>query len=250
MRLPRAGLKKRCGVALLDLLDRAAGGAPEAHEWLELPPTFAARLEMPDRIEHAEACLFAARRLIVQMTGWLVNQQLAITRLSVVLEHERGRAAIEPTTIDIALAEPTWREDHLIRLFCLVLTHVAAELPHDRGLRDILLCERDHDGDMTVRENLLMGAFTRNDRAGIDEDYERMLDLFPRVRERLTQRAGTLSGGEQQMLAMARALMSRPSLICMDEPTMGLSPLYVDKVLDLIRTINQQGVTFFGSGAN
>ncbi|ASL48835.1 DNA polymerase IV (plasmid) [Burkholderia sp. AD24] len=116
MRLPRAGLKKRCGVALLDLLHRAAGGAPEAHEWLELPPTFAARLEMPDRIEHAEACLFAARRLIVQMTGWLVNQQLAITRLSVVLEHERGRAAIEPTTIDIALAEPTWREDHLVRL--------------------------------------------------------------------------------------------------------------------------------------
>jgi branched-chain amino acid transport system ATP-binding protein len=100
-------------------------------------------------------------------------------------------------------------------------------------------------GDMTVRENLLMGAYTRSDRGGIDEDYERMLDLFPRVRERLTQRAGTLSGGEQQMLAMARALMSRPSLICMDEPTMGLSPLYVDKVLDLIRTINQQGVTFF-----
>ncbi|WP_176060206.1 DNA polymerase Y family protein [Paraburkholderia sp. BCC1876] len=116
MRLPRAGLKKRCGVALLELLDRAAGGAPEVHEWLELPPTFAARIEMPDRIENAEACLFAARRLIVQMTGWLVNQQLAIVRLSVVLEHERGRAAIEPTTIDIALAEPTWREDHLVRL--------------------------------------------------------------------------------------------------------------------------------------
>jgi branched-chain amino acid transport system ATP-binding protein len=100
-------------------------------------------------------------------------------------------------------------------------------------------------GDMSVRENLLMGAFTRRDRDGIAQDYERMLELFPRVKERLAQRAGTLSGGEQQMLAMARALMSRPKLVCMDEPTMGLSPLYVDKVLDLIRTLNQQGVTFF-----
>ena len=100
-------------------------------------------------------------------------------------------------------------------------------------------------GDMTVRENLLMGAYTRRDRVFIDEDYERVLGLFPRVKERLTQKAGTLSGGEQQMLAMARALMSRPKLICMDEPTMGLSPLYVDKVLELIDTINRQGVTFF-----
>ncbi|WP_347557034.1 ABC transporter ATP-binding protein [Robbsia sp. KACC 23696] len=99
-------------------------------------------------------------------------------------------------------------------------------------------------GEMTVRENLLMGAFTRGDRAGIEADYARMLDLFPRVKERLTQKAGTLSGGEQQMLAMARALMSRPKMICMDEPTMGLSPLFVDKVLEMIHTINQQGVTF------
>ena len=100
-------------------------------------------------------------------------------------------------------------------------------------------------GDMSVRENLLMGAFTRRDREGIAEDYERMLELFPRVKERLNQRAGTLSGGEQQMLAMARSLMSRPKLVCMDEPTMGLSPLYVDKVLELIHAINEQGVTFF-----
>ena len=100
-------------------------------------------------------------------------------------------------------------------------------------------------GDMSVRENLLMGAYTRSDRAAVAEDYERVLGLFPRVRERLTQRAGTLSGGEQQMLAMARALMARPKLICMDEPTMGLSPLYVDKVLELIDAINRQGVTVF-----
>ncbi len=98
---------------------------------------------------------------------------------------------------------------------------------------------------MTVRENLLMGAYCRSDRAEVVQDLERMLTLFPRVRERLTQRAGTLSGGEQQMVAMARALMGKPRLICMDEPTMGLSPLYVDRVLELIRTVNAEGVTVF-----
>jgi branched-chain amino acid transport system ATP-binding protein len=98
---------------------------------------------------------------------------------------------------------------------------------------------------MTVRENLLMGAYVRNDRAAVKEDYERVLGLFPRLRERINQPGGVLSGGEQQMLAMARALMGRPRLICMDEPTMGLSPLFVDRVLELILQINQQGVTVF-----
>ncbi len=99
--------------------------------------------------------------------------------------------------------------------------------------------------EMTVRENLLMGAYARADREEVRRDYEQMLERFPRLRQRLDQRAGVLSGGEQQMLAMARALMSRPKLICMDEPTMGLSPLFVDRVLDLIQHINQQGVTVF-----
>ena len=99
--------------------------------------------------------------------------------------------------------------------------------------------------NMTVRENLLMGAYKRNDKPEIAEDYERVLGLFPRLKERIAQRGGVLSGGEQQMLAMARALMGRPTLICMDEPTMGLSPLFVDRVLELIQTINQQGVTVF-----
>ena len=98
---------------------------------------------------------------------------------------------------------------------------------------------------MTVRENLLMGAYARADRAAVAADLERMLDLFPRVRDRLASRAGTLSGGEQQMVAMARALMGRPRLLCMDEPTMGLSPLYVDRVLELIRAVAATGVTVF-----
>jgi branched-chain amino acid transport system ATP-binding protein len=98
---------------------------------------------------------------------------------------------------------------------------------------------------MTVRENLLMGAYSRSDRKAVAADLDRMLTLFPRVAERINQHAGVLSGGEQQMLAMARALMGRPRLICMDEPTMGLSPLYVDRVLELIAKINREGITVF-----
>ena len=98
---------------------------------------------------------------------------------------------------------------------------------------------------MTVRENLEMGAFCRDDKAEIASDMDRVFELFPRVKERLGQSAGTLSGGEQQMVAMARALMARPSLLCMDEPSMGLSPLYVEQVFDLIQAINKPGTTIF-----
>jgi branched-chain amino acid transport system ATP-binding protein len=100
-------------------------------------------------------------------------------------------------------------------------------------------------GGMTVRENVLMGAFTRADKAAIAQDYERLMELFPRLRQRSDQPAGTLSGGEQQMVAMARALMGRPRLICMDEPTMGLSPAHVERVLELISKVNREGVTIF-----
>jgi branched-chain amino acid transport system ATP-binding protein len=96
---------------------------------------------------------------------------------------------------------------------------------------------------LTIEENLAMGAFARRDREAVAEDQERMLALFPRLRERFKQVAGTLSGGEQQMLATARALMGKPRLLLMDEPSMGLSPVLVEQVFDTIRTINQQGVT-------
>jgi branched-chain amino acid transport system ATP-binding protein len=96
---------------------------------------------------------------------------------------------------------------------------------------------------MTVEENLDLGAFLRKDRAEIAGDRERMLELFPRLRERLAQKAGTLSGGEQQMLAVARALMGRPQLLLLDEPSMGLAPVLVDLIFDTIQTIREQGTT-------
>ena len=96
---------------------------------------------------------------------------------------------------------------------------------------------------MTITENLQMGAYTRRDKAGIARDIERMFELFPRLRERRAQLAGTMSGGEQQMLAMARALMSQPRLLLLDEPSMGLSPIMVDKIFEVVREVHAQGVT-------
>jgi len=96
---------------------------------------------------------------------------------------------------------------------------------------------------MTVLENLEMGAYHRNDTAEIQGDMDRVFDLFPRLKERVKQEAGTMSGGEQQMLAIGRALMSRPKLLLLDEPSMGLAPVLVDRIFGVIREINQQGTT-------
>ena len=96
---------------------------------------------------------------------------------------------------------------------------------------------------MTITENLQMGAYIRNDKAEIAADMEKMFTIFPRLRERKDQLAGTMSGGEQQMLAMGRALMSRPKVLLLDEPSMGLSPIMVDKIFEVIRDVAAQGVT-------
>jgi branched-chain amino acid transport system ATP-binding protein len=96
---------------------------------------------------------------------------------------------------------------------------------------------------MSVAENLQMGAHIRNDKAEVSADMDRMFTLFPRLKERRDQLAGTLSGGEQQMLAMARGLMSRPKVLLMDEPSMGLSPILVDKIFEIVREVSSQGVT-------
>ena len=98
-------------------------------------------------------------------------------------------------------------------------------------------------GRLTVRENLQMGAYVRNDKAEIRTDLERIYALFPRLAERRNQTGGTLSGGEQQMLAIGRALMSRPRLLLLDEPSMGLAPLMVEKIFDTVRMVSQEGVT-------
>ena len=98
---------------------------------------------------------------------------------------------------------------------------------------------------MTVLENLEMGAFIRSDRSEIQQDLDHVCQIFPRIKERLKQLAGTMSGGEQQMLAMGRALMSRPRMICMDEPSMGLSPILVETVFNTVKSIRDEGVTIF-----
>jgi branched-chain amino acid transport system ATP-binding protein len=96
---------------------------------------------------------------------------------------------------------------------------------------------------MTVRENLEMGAFQRTDRSNFKEDLDRVFDLFPRLAERINQKAGTMSGGEQQMCAIGRALMARPKLLMLDEPSLGLAPIFIEKIFEIIHDINAQGTT-------
>jgi branched-chain amino acid transport system ATP-binding protein len=122
---------------------------------------------------------------------------------------------------------------------------IANQPPH-RILRQGLVHSPEGRGifaNMTVAENLDLGAFARDDKAGIAADREKSLDLFPRLRERLSQNAGTLSGGEQQMLAMARALLARPKLLLLDEPSLGLAPQVVQTIFKIIREINAAGTT-------
>ena len=96
---------------------------------------------------------------------------------------------------------------------------------------------------MTVTENLEMGAFQRSDRSGIRDDMDRVFELFPRLHERRSQKAGTMSGGEQQMCAIGRALMAQPKLLLLDEPSLGLAPIFVERIFEIVKTINEQGTS-------
>lgn len=97
--------------------------------------------------------------------------------------------------------------------------------------------------ELTIRENLLMGAYTRRDKRGVEQDFKKVFDYFPILKERIHQWAGTLSGGEQQMLAIGRALMGKPKLLFLDEPSLGLSPIMVKEIFEIIKTINREGMT-------
>jgi protein ImuB len=128
-RLPRAGLQRRSSKLLLDELDRAYGQAPELHDWVAVPPVFAAYAELPYRTEQSDAILLSANGLLLQMIGWLVAQQLAVTRLQFSMEHERGRTAVPPTLLEIVLSEPAWQEAHLLRLLKERLERMALVAP-------------------------------------------------------------------------------------------------------------------------
>jgi branched-chain amino acid transport system ATP-binding protein len=154
-----------------------------------------------------------------------------------------GNASGKSTTLKtiLGLVRPTRGavKFHGERIDGLPTAHIVA-----RGI-SIVPENRRIFSEMTVLENLEMGAYLRHDRGEIEEDVARVLDLFPRIGERLSQLGGTLSGGEQQMLAMGRALMSHPTLLLMDEPSMGLAPLLVEQVFELIQRINDQATTVF-----
>jgi protein ImuB len=189
-RLPRAGLQRRSGKGVLDALDRAYGQALELFNWVQAPKTFSARLELPDRIEHAEAILFAARRLLLQMTGWLVAQQLAVTRFTLWLEHERGRCALAPTPVEIALADPAWREEHLVRLLKERLGRIALSAP--------VIAVRLEAARVSAMLPPTDSLFP--DPGGTSADYHRLLEL-------LTARLG-----DQSVLAPAPRADHRPEV--------------------------------------
>ncbi|HTO51521.1 MAG TPA: ABC transporter ATP-binding protein [Burkholderiales bacterium] len=124
---------------------------------------------------------------------------------------------------------------------------IAGRAPHDIVARGVALVPENRlvFPHMTVAENLAAGAYQRNDKAGIAVDVERLYGRFPRLKERSAQQAGTLSGGEQQMLAVARALMSRPKLLLMDEPSLGLAPMIVEEIFAIVAELNRDGTTIF-----
>lgn len=167
-RLPRTGLKRRTHSALLDALDRAYGEAPELFDWLQAPESFNAAVELPYRIDDAPLLLFAAQRLLAQMSGWLVARQQAVSRLVLWLDHERGRARRQPTPVDIALAEPVWQEAHLTRLLKERLDRLSLAAPVIA-----LRLEASHLSAWAPPTTQLFA-----EPGGTAEDYHRLLELL------------------------------------------------------------------------
>lgn len=166
--LPRAGLQRRCGKAILQSLDCAYGEAAELYSWLEVPPQFSARMELPDRIEHADTILNFARSLLLQLCGWLTNKQLAVTKIELQLEHERGRVTMAPTLLDIALAEATWREEHLSRLLKERLAQLKLDAP--------VIAIRLHAKQVEAMQAPSASLFPEP--GGSKEEHHRLLELL------------------------------------------------------------------------
>lgn len=167
-RLPRAGLLRRTSKQVLSALDRAYGEAAELHEWIQPPLTFSARLETFDRVEHADALLHGAQRLILQLVGWLHSLQQAARAFTLLLEHERGRAAVAPTAIEVALAEPAWHQAHLLRLLKERLAKVELERPVIALRLEVL----------AVEAMLPPNASLFPEPGGSPQDYARLLELL------------------------------------------------------------------------
>jgi len=167
-RLPRPGLQRRCGRDLLDLLDAAYGLAPELFEWIAPPETFRARIELFDRVDDADLLLEGGRRLLLQLTGWLCARQLAVERIALSLEHERGRVARPPTRVEVALAEPAWRDEHLVRLLKERLGRLTLEAP----VIGLALDAQDTRPMAPPTESLFPEP------GGTEEDRMRMLELL------------------------------------------------------------------------
>ncbi|MBP0597215.1 DNA polymerase Y family protein [Herbaspirillum sp. LeCh32-8] len=167
-RLPRPGLQRRCGKALLEMMDRAYGEAPELHRWVQAPPAFRARMELPDRIDHTDILAAYAQRLLAQLAGWLSARQLAVKQLRLLLEHERGRQAVPPTELVLALSVAAWQEDHLHALLKEKLTRSSLPAP---AIALVLVAD-ELEGMQAASQTLFPEP------GGSAEDHHRLIELL------------------------------------------------------------------------
>jgi protein ImuB len=178
-RLPRAGLKRRCGAHLLDSLDRAFGEAAEVFEWMVAPAEFDVRIELPERVGHVDAALFAAHRLVLQLCGWLCARQLAVTALDLLLEHERVRHVVPPTRLEIAFGAPVWHEAYLMRLIRERMNRLDRDAAPNKGMADdaqsivaVRLLTRQVQPAMPIPDDLFPEP------GGTAADHARLLEIL------------------------------------------------------------------------